>query len=107
MDLTREYPAAMREKLHGVVQLRRTIDKGKALVHGNIGEYDYNCPMDQALCTFLGIDPQALLDVIKNASSDHQIYAYVKPFVAKKPRAEIEHWNETCLKRLPVLGSAW
>src|SRR5579884_3565137 len=105
MDLTREYPAAVREKLHGIVQLRRAIDKGKALVHGNIGDYNYNCPMDQAIFDFLGIDPQALLDVIKNASSDYQIYAYVKPFVAKKPKAEIERWNETWLRKLPVLGS--
>jgi hypothetical protein len=56
MDLTKEYPRSVRDKWQGVVQLGRTVDKGKAKVHGNVGEYHYNCPMDQAVFGFLGID---------------------------------------------------
>lgn len=107
MDLTRKYPAGVRERLHGVVQLKRTIDKGKALVRGNIGDYRYNCPMDQAVFAFLGINHQELLEVIKKAPSDQAIFEYVKPFVRRKPPSELERWNEGCLEQLPVLGSAW
>jgi hypothetical protein len=105
MDLTKEYPASVREKLHGVVQLKRTIDKGKALAKGSIGEYHYNCPMDQAIFAFLGIDHEALLSVIKKAKSDQEIYDYVKPFVAKKAPAELEKWNAEWLVRAPARGS--
>lgn len=105
MDLTREYPAGVREKLHGIVQLKRTIDKGKALAHGNIGEYHYDCPMDQAVFAFLGIDQQALLDVIKQAGNDQEIADYVKPFVTSKSPAEIEAWNERWLTYRPQAGS--
>jgi hypothetical protein len=104
MDLTKEYPASVREKLLGVVQLRRTLDKGKAKAKGTVGEYHYNCPMDQAVFGFLGIDADALLDVIKNAKSDQEIVNYVKPFVAKKSPAEIEAWNAEWLEHGPDPG---
>jgi hypothetical protein len=101
MDLTKDYPRSVHAKLHGVVQLPRTIDKGRAKAHGNIGEYHYNCPMDQAVFSFLGIDHEELLRVIKNANSDAEIEAYVKPFVDKKSPAEIERWNREWVAREP------
>ncbi|HEV3154345.1 MAG TPA: DUF5069 domain-containing protein [Candidatus Baltobacteraceae bacterium] len=101
MDLTKTYPRSVHEKLHGVVQLPRTIDKGKALARGNIGEYHYNCSMDQAVFGFLGIDHEELLNVIKNANSDAGIEAYVKAFVDKKSPAEIESWNTQWVTRTP------
>jgi hypothetical protein len=105
MDLTKQYPASVREKLFGVVQLRRTLDKGKAKATGNVGEYHYNCPMDQAVFTFLGLNADALLDVIKNAKSDQDILNYVKPFVEKKSPAELEAWNAEWLEHGPDPGS--
>lgn len=93
MDLTKEYPRSVHSKVHGLVQIGRTIDKGKALAHGNIGEYHYNCPMDQAVFGFLGIDHEQLLNTIKNAKSDADIDAYVNGFISKKSPAEIEAWN--------------
>jgi hypothetical protein len=105
MDLTKNFPASVREKLLGVVQLRRTLDKGTAKAEGTVGEYHFNCPMDQAIFGFLGIDADTLLDVIKNAKSDQEIVNYVKPFVAKKSPAELDAWNAQWLERGPDPGS--
>jgi len=105
MDLTQTPPTSVKTKLHGVVQIARTIDKGKAKVHGNVGEYHYNCPMDVAVFSFLGIDHEALLDVIKNAKSDQEISDYVGTFVHKKSASEIEAWNADWLKSGPAPGS--
>jgi Domain of unknown function (DUF5069) len=102
LDLTTSYPRSVHEKLYGVVQVARAIDKGKALAHGNIGEYSYDCPMDQAVFSFLGIDGEALLDVIKNAKSDTEIDAYVKTFIDKKSPEEIENWNREWLSHKPT-----
>jgi hypothetical protein len=101
MDLTTSYPRSVHDKLFGVVQLPRTIDKGKAAAVDKLGEYHYNCPMDQAVFAFLGLDHEALLDVIKGAKSDADIEAYVKPFIEKKTPAEIEAWNEEWLEHTP------
>jgi len=105
MDLTKDYPASVKTKLHGIVQLQRTIDKGKALAQGTIGEYHYNCPMDVHVFTFLGIDHEALLEKIKTAKNDHEISDYVAPFIHAKSDAEIEAFNAEWLKHGPDPGS--
>ncbi len=105
MDLTQTYPTSVKTKLHGIVQIARTIDKGKAKAHGKLGEYHYNCSMDAAVFAFLGIDHEALLDVITKAKSDAEISDYVGSFIHKKSPAEIEAWNAQWLKSGPDAGS--
>jgi hypothetical protein len=105
MDLTKTYPRSVREKMLGIVQLARTIDKGKAVAFGNAGEYNYDCPMDKHLFEYLDLDGAKLLDVIKNAKSDADIEAYLKPIVAKKSPAELEKFNEEWLKYGPEPGT--
>lgn len=101
MDLTKTYPRSVHDKILGIVQLARTIDKGKAAAYGNIGEYHYNCPMDQAVFGFLGIDHEAFLNVIKNAKSDAEIEAYAKQFIDSKTPSEIERWNQEWVTHKP------
>lgn len=101
MDLTTSYPRSVRDKLFGVVQIGRAIDKGKATAAGTNGEYNYDCPMDDAVFEFLGIDGDKLLDVIKNAKSDSDIESYVKDFIDKKSPQEIETWNKEWLAHEP------
>ncbi|HTX57979.1 MAG TPA: DUF5069 domain-containing protein [Candidatus Acidoferrales bacterium] len=101
MDLTTSYPRSVRDKLFGLVQIGRAIDKGKATAIGKEGEYHYNCVMDQAVFAFLAIDHEALLDAIKNAKSDAAIEAYVKSFIDKKSPQEIEAWNHEWLTHTP------
>ena len=104
MDLTTSYPASVREKMHGIVQLKRTLDKGAALATDTIGEYHYNCSMDQHLFEFLGIDHEALLDVIKT-SKPAEISEYVAPYVHAKSEQEIEAFNQSWLQHAPEKGS--
>ncbi len=101
MDLTKTPPRSVRSPWQGIVQLGRAIDKGKAKAHGNLGEYHYNCPMDQAVFGFLGIDADALLERIRTAGGDAEIEAFTRPFVAKKSAAEIENWNREWLNHAP------
>lgn len=88
--------------MHGIVQLKRTTDKAKATAHGNVGEYHYNCGMDQAVFSFLGIDHEKYLDVVKNAKSDQEVKDYAGEFIHKKTDAEIEAWNNTWLHSVPT-----
>jgi len=100
-DLTTSYPRSVYEKLDGVVQLPRAIDKGIATANGTNGEYHYNCPMDKGVFGFLGVDADKLLATIKSASSEADIEAYLKPFVAKKSAGEIAQFNEQFLAGKP------
>ncbi len=86
----------------GIVQLARVIDKAKAVTHGNVGEYKYDCPMDQSLFEYLGIEPKAFLEIVNNAKSDYEIEAYAKTFVAKKDPRNIEAFNKKFLSAVPT-----
>lgn len=101
MDLTKDYPRSVHEKVFGLVQIGRTVDKGKALAHGNVGDYHYNCPMDQAVFGFLNVDHERLLEVIEKSKGDEEIFAYVKPFVDAKSSEEIETWNREYVSHKP------
>jgi hypothetical protein len=104
-DLTTGYPRSVREKLLGIVQLARAIDKGIATANGTQGEYHYDCPMDQHVFTFLHIDAAKLMDVIKTARSEDDIVAYVEPFLVEKGADEIVAFNDDWLKYSPEPGS--
>ena len=101
MDLTKSYPRSVHAKWQGVVQLGRAIDKGRAVAHGNVGEYHYNCPTDQAVFGFLGIDHERLLDAIERAKSDADIEAFTRPYVAAKTAEEIARWNREWVTHEP------
>jgi hypothetical protein len=101
MDLTKQHPRSVKDQWQGVVQLGRTIDKGKAKAHGNLGEYHYNCPMDQAVFGFLAMDHERLLEAIRNAKSDADIEAFTARHVRAKSPEEIERWNREWLSHEP------
>jgi hypothetical protein len=101
VDLTKTYPRSVHEKWLGIVQLGRALDKAKAKEFGNIGEYNYDCPMDKAVFDFLGMDGEEFLNVVKNAKSDAEIEAYAKQFIDKKSPEELERWNGEWVKRQP------
>jgi hypothetical protein len=102
MDLTKTAPRSSSEMMLGIVQLARATDKAKALAQGTIGEYKYDCPMDQTLFEYLVMDPKAFLEVVKNAKSDYEIEAYAKTLVARKDPRNIEAFNRKFLSTVPT-----
>ena len=105
-DLTTSYPRSVRDKLFGVVQLGRAIDKGIATANGLNGEYNFDCPMDKRVFGFLGVEGDALLDAIKRAGSESEIEDYLRPFVTAKTPQEIEAFNAEFLEQGPAPGSS-
>lgn len=105
LDLTTSYPRSVRNKVLGVVQLGRAIDKGIAFANGTHGEYIFDCPMDKAVFGVLNVDHEKLLGVIKTAKSEDEIVGYLKPFVDAKSPAEITAFNQEFLSRGPQPGT--
>ncbi|MDE2572844.1 MAG: DUF5069 domain-containing protein [bacterium] len=105
MDLTTSYPRSVRDEFAGVVMLGRATDKGRALAAGTNGEYRYNCPMDQAIFGFLGIDSETYFAKLEQLD-DVRLEAWVKEnYVSQKSQAEIVAWNAQFLQRGPAPGS--
>ena len=49
LDLTKQAPRSPKTKVGGFYILGRTIDKCRALLFGTIGEYHFDCPLDNML----------------------------------------------------------
>jgi hypothetical protein len=106
MNTMTEVPRSVHEKYLGIVQLARTIDKAKMVARGTIGEYHYNCPMDQALFAEFGIDStkfaEIVADGVKNASHAPALEAYLKPLIYKKTAVDLERFNRKVLNDPPT-----
>ncbi|MBI3875622.1 MAG: DUF5069 domain-containing protein [Verrucomicrobia bacterium] len=101
-DLTQRPPRSPRSRLGGYVLLPRMLDKGRATLAGKNGEYHFNCPLDQHIINFLGIDPNALLEELKKGKGDGEILEWIQAN-AKHKRApwEIQQWSDYHDRRGP------
>jgi hypothetical protein len=54
-NLAKESPRSPGNRLAGYARMARLINKGRASIEGNVGEYQYAGPLDQMLCEFKGV----------------------------------------------------
>jgi Domain of unknown function (DUF5069) len=99
-DLTQRPPRSPRVKLGGLVLLPRMLDKGRAHLAGTVGEYHFNCPLDQRVATFLGVNADDVLKLLKDGKSDSEILAWIRDNT-KRSDFEIYQWSEYQMQRAP------
>jgi len=98
LDLTTGRPRRPHEQLDGIVFLPRTIDKARAsLPGGNKGDYGVAPGISAQFLTHFGLEPDAFIEVVKNASSEADV---VKWFRANSDASKTASWNETILGRM-------
>ena len=78
MDLTKTAPRSSKDKLAGLVSLKRAIDKAKAHNEGKLGEYDYDCPHDKPLFEFLGTNGDEFSRKVAELDTDDAIANWVR-----------------------------
>jgi hypothetical protein len=106
MNLTVDKPRSAKDKLAGLVSLKRVIDKAKAYNAGTLGEYDYDCPHDKPLFEFLGVSGDAFAAKVKELGNDDAIAAWVQnDLLAGKSEADIEKFNQSRMHWHPDAGS--
>ena len=101
-DLTQRPPRSPRVRLGGYVLLPRLLDKGRAAIAGTLGDYQYNCPLDQRVLGFLGLDAEALRAELATDKGDGEILVWIAAN-QKHPREawEIEQWSDFQDRRGP------
>lgn len=101
-DLTQRPPRSGRVRLGGYALLPRMLDKCRATLAGKNGEYHYNCPLDQHILNYLGIDPEALKNEVATGKGDGEILAWIQAN-QKHPRSEweIQQWSDFQERRGP------
>ena len=93
-DLAKEAPRSPRIRVGGYAILGRTIDKCRALVAGNIGEYHFDCPLDNTLFGFKGVKGDDFKAQIENGASDQQMAEWLDQNGEKRTPEEIKRWGE-------------
>lgn len=106
-DLTQRAPRSLRQRLGGFAILPRMLDKCRALLAGTIGEYEFNCPLDQQLLSFLELDPEAMKAELSQGRTDSEMLAWVLANAGRKLAAwEIEAWSDYQERRRPTSDPA-
>jgi hypothetical protein len=93
-DLTKEAPRSPRVRVGGYAILGRTIDKCRALVAGNIGEYHFDCPLDNVLFGFKGVKGADFKAQIEQGASDQEMVEWLNQTGEKKTSEEIKGWAD-------------
>ena len=93
-DLTKESPRSPRIRVGGYAILGRTIDKCRALVAGDIGEYHFDCPLDNTLFGFKGVKGKDFKAQIEQGASDQEMIEWLNQSGEKKTPAQIHRWSE-------------
>jgi hypothetical protein len=93
-DLTKEAPRSPRIRVGGYAILGRTIDKCRALAAGNIGDYHFDCPLDNMLFGFKGVTGADFKAQIENGASDQQMAEWLDQSGEKRTSDELSRWGD-------------
>jgi len=93
-DLTKQAPHSPRERIAGFVIANRTIDKCRASIAGTLGEYHYDCPLDNMLFSFKGINGDQFKTAVQAAKDYEDVGTWLQANGTKKTPAEIKTWSD-------------
>jgi hypothetical protein len=93
-DLTKQAPHSPRERIGGFAIASRTVDKCRASLAGTLGEYHYDCPLDNVLFSFKGINGEQFKAAVRTAKTYEEIGNWLQANGTKKTTAEIKAWSD-------------
>lgn len=95
LDLRMTFPRSPRETLAGYVMAARIVDKSRAAVLGQLGEYQYGMPnsLDAFFFEFTGLDPEALKAFVATGATDDAVADWITAHAKPRERLEIIKWN--------------
>jgi len=100
-DLTKESPRSPKTRVGGYVILGRTLDKCRALIAGDIGEYHFDCPLDNMLFGWKGITGDDFKAEVEKGATDDEMVKWVDSHGIPKTDAEKKAWVAEMLKANP------
>jgi hypothetical protein len=93
-DLTQQAPHSPRDRVAGFAIADRTIDKCRASLAGTLGDYHYDCPLDNMLFSFKGINGEQFKTAVKAATNYEEVGAWLLANGTAKTPAEIKTWSD-------------
>jgi hypothetical protein len=100
-DLTKEAPRSPKARLGDYVILGRTLDKCRALLWGNIGEYHFDCPLDNMLFGWKEVTGDDFKAEVEKGASDEDMVRWMDSHGAKKSPQEVRAWADEMIATNP------
>jgi hypothetical protein len=92
-DLSEVPPRSPRERLGGFAILARCLDKGRAELNGTGGEFHFNCPLDNMLFSFKGVDGEDVRTLLQDGGSDEEVLEWLNSHGTPRTEKEIAEWS--------------
>ena len=100
-NLTKESPRSPRYRLSNYALMARMIDKGRADLQGNVGEYHFACPLDQMLFEFKGVNADEVKKLLASGAADEQVVTWFDSHGTARTAEEIKTWSNGVLGYRP------
>ncbi len=101
-DLTKQAPRSPKVELGGYVILGRTLDKCRALVNGgDIGEYHFDCPLDNMLFGWKGVTGDDFKAEVEKGTDDAGMVKWMDAHGTPKTDEEKAAWRKEMLQTNP------
>jgi len=93
-DLTRQAPHSPRVRIGGFAIAARAVDKCRASLKNQAGEYHFDCPLDNLLFSFKGVTGDQFKAAVQAAKNYEDVAAWLLANGTAKTGPEIEDWSE-------------
>lgn len=93
-DLSKQAPHSPRERLAGFAIAGRTVDKCRASLAGTLGQYHYDCPLDNELFSFKNITSDQFTKAVQASKNYEEIGVWLHANGALKTADEIKAWSD-------------
>ena len=94
MNLAQQPPRSPRVRLGGYVILARAIDKCHASLEGTLGDYHFDCPLDNMLFSFKGVKGDDIKAQIEACADDDALVSWLNSHGTPKTAEEIKAWSD-------------
>lgn len=98
MNLALAQPRSPRATIAGLAMAVRTADKARATAAGTLGNFKYDCSMDNKLFAFAGIDASEYLAAFTSTPEDSGAEALLVSKIAGKSDDEVAAYNRGILE---------
>ena len=94
-DLAKQAPHSPRERLAGFAIASRAVDKCRASAAGTLGDYHYDCPLDNMLFSFKGITGVQFKKILPSFKNYEDAGEWLQTNGNRKSPEQIKAWSDS------------
>ncbi len=87
------FPRSPHAMLGGYVLAGRALDKCRAELNKTVGEYHFDCPLDNIFFGFAELKGSDFREFVATGADDVAVGKWIEEYAKKRPRIEIIKWN--------------